>query len=142
MHEPSAEANAPLLTNRETSIMNIAYWIVAGILALVFLGAGFSKLAQPKEKLAASGMGYVEDFSGAQVKLIGLVEVLGAIGLILPMLLGIAALLSPIAALALAIVMIGAVVVHVRRSEPFVPALVLGVVSAAAAVLGFLVLAQ
>ena len=75
------------------------------------------------------------------MKLIGIAELLGAIGLVLPMLLNVAPILSPIAAAALTVVMVGAVVVHVRRKEAFVPALVLAVLSAVAAVLGFLVLA-
>lgn len=120
--------------------MTIAYWIVAGLLALMMLGAGGSKLARPKAALAASGMTWTEDFRPATIKLIGLAEVLGAIGLILPMLLGIAPVLSPIAAVALAILMIGAVAVHIRRKEPLIPALVLAVISIAAAVLGFLIL--
>ncbi|MBX3093450.1 MAG: DoxX family protein [Cryobacterium sp.] len=120
--------------------MIIAYWIVAGLLALVFLGAGFSKLARPKEALASSGMAYVEDFSAAQVKLIGAGEVLGAIGVILPMLLNIAPVVSPIAAIALAVLMLGAVGVHVRRKEAFLPPLILSLLAAATAVLGFLTL--
>lgn len=118
--------------------MLIASWIVAGLLALVFLGAGGMKLARPKPALASSGMAWVEDFTPAQVKLIGAAEVLGAIGLILPKLLGIAPVLSPIAGIALAVVMIGAVVVHVRRKETFAPPLVLALLAIAAAVLGFL----
>ncbi|MFV0374537.1 DoxX family protein [Microbacterium sp.] len=118
--------------------MLIAYWIVAGLLALVFLAAGFMKIARSRTQLAASGMAWVDDFSDGPVKLIGTAEVIGAIGLILPALLGIAPIFSPIAAAALAVLMIGAVVVHIRRKESFAPALVLAVLSAAAAVLGFL----
>ena len=65
---------------------------------------------------------------------------LGAVGLILPRALGVAAVLSPIAAVCLAVVMIGAVATHVRRKENFVPPLSLGVLAVAAAVLGFLTL--
>ena len=78
--------------------MNIFLWIIAGILAVAFLGAGLMKLTQPKEKLAASGMGWTEDYSAGQVKTIGTLEVLGAIGLILPGLLGIRPSLTPLAA--------------------------------------------
>ncbi|MGC5225298.1 DoxX family protein [Micromonospora sp. DT81.3] len=63
---------------------------------------------------------------------------LGAIGLILPPLLGIAPVLSPIAAIALAALMLGAIVVHIRRKESFLPPLILAVLSIVAAVLGFL----
>ncbi|WP_431279092.1 DoxX family protein [Leifsonia poae] len=120
--------------------MLIAFWIVTGLAALVFLAAGLTKLARPQEALAASGMAWAGDFSGPSVKLIGLAEVLGGLGLVLPPLTGIAPILSPIAAVALVIVMIGAVVVHVRRKEAAVPAIVLGVLALTAAVLGFVAL--
>ena len=120
--------------------MLIAFWILNGLLALVFLGAGLSKIARPKAALAASGMGYVEDFSATQVKLIGLVEVLGAIGLVVPFLTGIAPVLTPIASIGLAVTMIVASIVHVRRSESPAASVVLAVLSIASAVLGFLVL--
>lgn len=120
--------------------MTVAYWIVAGALALGMLGAGFMKLTTSKEKLHANGMGYVEDFSTMQIKLIGLAEVLGAVGLILPKLFSIAPILSPVAALCLLVLMVGAVAVHVRRKEPFVPPLALGALAVAAAILGFLTL--
>ncbi|WP_203826440.1 DoxX family protein [Actinoplanes palleronii] len=97
--------------------MNVVLWIIAGLLAAAFLAAGAMKALQPKEKLVASGMGWAADLSDVQVKLIGVVEVLGAIGLILPALLDIAPVLVPIAATGLVITMIGAVVVHVRRHE-------------------------
>ena len=96
--------------------MNIALWIVAGLLAIAFLGAGVMKLTQPKEKLQTN-MGWVEDFSVLQVKGIGALELLGAIGLIVPGVTGIAPILVPIAALGLAVIMIGAAVTHIRRSE-------------------------
>lgn len=120
--------------------MEIAYWIVAALLAVAFLGAGLMKLARPKEALIESGMTYAEDFSAGQMKLIGAAEVLGAVGLILPRLLDIAPVLSPIAAVALAALMIGAVIVHVRRKEAPTNAAVLAVLAAGAAVLGFLTL--
>ena len=97
--------------------MNIALWIVAGILALAFLAAGLMKVSQPKEKLAAS-MGWVDDFSPGTVKFIGTMEILGAIGLILPAATGIAPVLTPLAATGLAITMVLAAIVHGRRGEP------------------------
>ena len=97
--------------------MNIALWIVAGVLALAFLAAGLMKVSQPKEKLATS-MGWVDDFSPGTVKFIGVMEVLGAIGLILPAATGIAPVLTPLAATGLAVTMILAAIVHGRRGEP------------------------
>lgn len=97
--------------------MNIAAWIVAGLLAVVFLVAGLSKIVRPREQLRASGMGFVEDFTGTQIKLIGLVEVLGAIGVILPQATGVARVLTPLAATCLGITMLLAGLVHIRRGE-------------------------
>ncbi|MGI9003831.1 MAG: DoxX family protein [Pseudonocardia sp.] len=117
--------------------MNIVVWILQIVLALAFLASGGMKLARPRPALVASGMGFAEDFSDGAVKGIGALEVLGAIGLILPALTGIAPILTPIAALGLALVMVGAVVVDVRRKDQFVPALVLGVLALAVAILRF-----
>ncbi len=97
--------------------MNVVLWIVAGVLAAAFLGAGLMKLAQPKKKLADSGMGWTEDFSDGAVKGIGALEVLGAAGLILPAALDIVPVLVPIAATGLVLLMLGAAVTHARRKE-------------------------
>lgn len=98
--------------------MNVVLWIVAGVLGLAFLAAGGMKLAQPKEKLAASGMGWTEDFSQPGVRVIGALEVLAGIGLVLPALLNVAPVLTPLAAVGLALLMVGAAVTHARRKEP------------------------
>ncbi|WP_127131481.1 DoxX family protein [Georgenia sp. SYP-B2076] len=117
--------------------MNIALWVVAGILAAAFLAAGLMKVAQPRPKLVASGMTYAEDFSDGAMKGIGAVEVLGALGLILPAVLDTATVLVPLAATGLFLVMVGAAVVHIRRKETFVPALVLGLLALVVAVFRF-----
>src|SRR4051794_28245711 len=98
--------------------MNVVLWIIAGLLAAAFLAAGAMKLSQPKEKLAASGMGWTEDFSPRKIKLIGTLEILAAIGLILPAALGVVPVLVPLAALGLVAIMVGAIVTHARRREP------------------------
>lgn len=110
--------------------MDVVLWVIAGLLAVAFLGAGAMKLATPRAKLLENPqMQWASDFSEPMVKAIGAAEVLGAIGLVLPPLLGISPGLAPIAALCLAAVMGGAVATHVRRKEPFVVPLVLGVLS-------------
>jgi uncharacterized membrane protein YphA (DoxX/SURF4 family) len=106
--------------------MNVVLWIVAGLLAAAFVAAGAMKLSQTREKLAASGMAWTEDFSAGMIKLIGALEVLGAIGLILPALLHIAPVLVPLAATGLALTMIGAGITHLRRGET--PMIVVNVV--------------
>ena len=97
--------------------MNVVLWIVAGVLAAAFLGAGLMKITQPKKKLADSGMGWTEDFGDGAVKAIGALEVLGALGLILPAVFDVATVLVPIAATGLALLMLGAAVTHARRKE-------------------------
>ncbi len=120
--------------------MLIAYWAVAGLLAALFLAAGLSKLIRSKAALAGAGMGYVHDFTRAQIKLIGGAEVVGAAGMIFPMLLGILPVLGPTAAFALSVLMVGASVTHARRGEAYVVPSVLAVLSAAAGGLGVIVL--
>ena len=97
--------------------MNLALWIVAGVLAAGFLISGLMKALKPREELAKSGMTWVEDFSPGMVRAIGVLEALAAVGLILPAVLDIAPVLVPLAALGLVLTMIGAVVVHVPRKE-------------------------
>jgi uncharacterized membrane protein YphA (DoxX/SURF4 family) len=118
--------------------MNIFLWILQAVLAAAFLGAGLMKLSQPKSKLQEN-MGWVEDFSDNAVKGIGAAEVLGAIGLILPAATGIAVILTPIAAAALAVTMVGAVIVHIKRGElsQIAPSVVLGVLSLVVAIFRF-----
>ena len=99
--------------------MNLSLWIVAGLLAVVYLAAGVGKLIVPKEKLAtAPGAGWVEDFSAGSVKAIGALEVLAAVGLVLPAATDIAPVLVPLAALGLVLIMGGAVITRLRRHEP------------------------
>jgi uncharacterized membrane protein YphA (DoxX/SURF4 family) len=97
--------------------MNVVLWIIAGLLAAAFLVAGGMKLTQPKKKLAESGLAWVDDFSPGAVKAIGALEVLGALGLILPAVLDIAPILVAFAATGLAVIMLGAIVTHARRRE-------------------------
>lgn len=97
--------------------MNMALWIVAGVLAVAFLVGGAAKLVMPGPRLAASGMAVLEDFRPVTVKAIGVLEVLAAVGLILPAVLDIAPVLVPLAATGLVLLMIGAIVAHLRRRE-------------------------
>ena len=98
--------------------MNVVLWIVAGLLAAVYLAAGGMKVATPREKLLANpNTAWTADYSDADVKGIGVVEILGALGLVLPWALGIAPVLTPLAATGLVSVQAGAIVVHARRKE-------------------------
>ena len=98
--------------------MSVFGWIIAGLLAAAYLAAGSTKLVQPKEKLLKQdSFGWVEGFTAAQLKGIGAVEVAGALGVVLPWLLDIANVLTPIAAVGLGAVQLGAIRVHARRGE-------------------------
>src|SRR4051812_12744291 len=96
--------------------MNVFLWIVQIVLALLFLAAGLTKLTQPKEKLR-DRMAWVDDYSGSSVRLIAAAEVLAALGLVLPWWTGIAPILTPLAAVGLAVIMIGAIITHGKRRE-------------------------
>src|ERR1700731_2521864 len=98
--------------------MNLALWIIAIVLAVAFAASGLMKQLLPKDKLLTSGQGWAQDFSPTSIRLIGLAEILGAIGLVLPAAVHIAPILVPLAAVGLALVMVGAAVVHARRNEP------------------------
>ncbi len=96
--------------------MNIILWIVQILLALAFGMAGIMKATQPINRLETR-MGWVKDIGPRGVRLIGSLEILGAIGLILPAVTGILPWLTPVAAAGLALTMIGAMITHGRRSE-------------------------
>lgn len=116
--------------------MSVVLWIVAAALALAMLGAGGMKLARSRQQLQGAGMAYVEDFAAGAIKAIGALEVAGAVGLVVPPLVGIAVWLAPLAALGLLVTMTGAVVVHLRRGETgaLVPPVVLGLLAAVVAI--------
>lgn len=110
---------------------DLVLWIGRSVLALAFVGSGAMKLLRSRQQLMAMPpMGWSTDFSAAEVKLIGLAEVVGAMGLVLPGVLDVAPRLATAAAAALALLMAGAVKTHRRRRESAGPATVLGVLSA------------
>lgn len=98
--------------------MNIALWIVQGLMAFAFFGAGFMKLTTPVPDLIAAGMGgWVADSPELLIRFIGLSEVLGALGLILPGATKIQPWLTPLAAACLALVMVLAGATHAAYGE-------------------------
>jgi len=120
--------------------MEILTWVLTGFLAAVFLGAGAMKLLTPYASLTENPqMAWSRDFSPGAVKAIAAAEVLAAIGLVLPWVTGIAPVLTPLAAVGLAITMVGAMVVHGRRGEwpALAPNAALLVLALAVAVLRF-----
>lgn len=98
--------------------MKIAFWITAGLLALFYLYAGGIKLAQSKDKLAPM-MQWVDTVPMWSVRGIGAIEILGALGLILPPLTGIATALALAAAIGFIVLQILATGLHLSRHEGF-----------------------
>ena len=112
--------------------MNIVLWILQILLALAFLGAGGMKVMQPIEALAPQMPWVLEVSPLLMVRLPGIAEVLGALGLILPAVTRIQPKLVSLAAAGLALVMLLALIFHLTRGEfgGAVPPLVLGLLSA------------
>jgi len=98
--------------------MNIALWIVQVLLAVAFIAAGGMKVIAYERYRATSEKNGPSNLKHGLVTFIGLSEVAGAIGIVLPMAANVTPWLSPIAAAGLATVMLLAVVYHVRRHEP------------------------
>lgn len=96
--------------------MNLLLWILAFALAAVFIGAGVAKLVGTRDQ-QINRTPYVEDFPQIVIRGIGVLEILGALGLIIPALTGIATVLVPLAAAGLAITMVFAALVHIRRGD-------------------------
>ncbi len=96
--------------------MNTVLWVLQVVLAVAFALVGIGKLSQPKERLK-DRMGWVEDYSQGTIRMIGALELLAAIGLVLPAATGILPWLTPLAALGLVAIMLLAIPVHLRRHE-------------------------
>ena len=96
--------------------MNLALWIAAGLLAVVALTGGITKMFVPKEKLArAAGGEWTKDASVGFIKTLGALELLAAVGLILPAALDIAPVLVPVTAVCWVLLMLGAMITHLRH---------------------------
>lgn len=97
--------------------MNVFLWILQIVLAGMFAMAGITKSTQPRNKLLGK-LPWVEDYFAGTVRFIGIVELLGAIGLVVPAATGIVPVRTPLAATGLAVVMTLAMNTHRRRREP------------------------
>ena len=96
--------------------MNVTLWIIQLLLAVVFAVAGTAKVSQPRLALAGR-MHWVVDATDAQVKGIGMLEILAAIGLVVPPIVHVATFVTPLAALGVVCLMVGAMVTHLRLGE-------------------------
>jgi hypothetical protein len=98
--------------------VNVALWIAAGLLAAVALTGGVTKTFVPKEKLATMhGAEWTRDAGPGFVKLLGVLELLAALGLILPAMLDIAPFMVPVTAGCWIALMIGAMNTHLRLDQ-------------------------
>ena len=111
--------------------MNYVLWSAQLLLALLFAFAGVLKSTRPVAQLAAR-MAWVNAVSPSTVRVVGVSELAGAIGLVLPWATGIAPVLTPLAAVGLVVVMVLAAIFHARRAEwgGIVPNVVLGAMAA------------
>ncbi|MET9669341.1 DoxX family protein [Streptomyces sp. NPDC006475] len=98
--------------------MNVALWIAAGLLAAVALAGGISKTFIPKARLAAQHGGeWTQDASSGFVKSLGVLELLAAVGLILPAVLDIAPVMVPVTSACWIALMVGAMITHGRLGQ-------------------------
>ena len=97
--------------------MNTLLWIIQIILALAFSYSGIAKATQPTHKLVAMGQTGIEQLPVPLIRFIGIAELAGAAGLILPGLMNQFPALTPASALCLGLIMIPAGVIHYRRGE-------------------------
>jgi DoxX-like protein len=98
--------------------VNLALWIAAGLLAAVALAGGISKTFLPKAKLAAANGGeWTAGASVGFVKILGVLELLAAVGLILPAVVDIAPVMVPVTAVCWVLLMIGAMITHGRLGQ-------------------------
>jgi uncharacterized membrane protein YphA (DoxX/SURF4 family) len=115
--------------------MNVVFWIIQVLLALLFLFAGGTKLVLALDVLTSMGSPNQVHLPGLLLRFIGVCEVLGALGLILPGLLRIRPGLTPLAAAGLVIIMIGATVLTLpsRNVASALMSLVAGILAASVA---------
>jgi uncharacterized membrane protein len=106
--------------------MTTVLWATQVLVALLFTVTGTVKLVLPREKLQKR-MHWAASWPRARIKLLGLAELLGAAGLILPPATGVLPILTPIAAACLGVLMAGAIHTHRRLGETFAPALVVAI---------------
>jgi hypothetical protein len=99
--------------------MDIALWIAAGLLAAVALTGGITKAFVPRTRLAAQHGGeWTADARTGFVKSLGALEILAAFGLVLPALTGIVPELVPVTAVCWVLLMVGAMITHIRHGSP------------------------
>lgn len=97
--------------------MNTFLWILQVLLAITFGFSGIMKSTQAREKLVSMGQTGVTGLTYATIRFIGITEVLGAIGIVLPWTLNVLPVLTPVTAICFAVIMIPAMTIHYKRKE-------------------------
>ena len=108
--------------------MTTTIWILKGVIAVIFTITGVSKIFLSKSKLLAKGMKGLIDLEENQINIVGLLEVLGAFGLILPTLLNMDPIISVISALCLSLTMIVAGWINHKLKLPIMPNIVIFII--------------
>lgn len=98
--------------------MNTILWICQGILSLVFLYSGINKSIYSEQQLIAKGQTGVVNLPSPVIRFIGISEVLGAVGIIVPWLTHIWPVLTPVTAICFAVIMVLAARIHYKLHEP------------------------
>jgi len=98
--------------------MNTILWIIQSLAAVTFLYSGINKSIYSEQRLVAAGQTGVAGLPAGLIRFIGIIEIMGAIGLILPGLLGIFPIITAFSATGFAIIMVLAARIHYRRKEP------------------------
>jgi putative oxidoreductase len=119
-----------MTTNQNSKALHVGLWIAQGLLAAAFGMAGFMKVSAPMDQLVANGMTFVSSYDSSTVRLIGVAELLAALGLILPAALRIMPILTPLAAAGLSVIMVLAAQYHLTHDEPIVATVVFLVLTA------------
>ena len=114
--------------------MTIAYWIVAGLLALFYVYSGAMKVIRSRDQLRPM-MAWVDRIPLPAVRALGALEILGATGLVLPPLTGTAVWLAPAAAMGLVLLQTGAIAVHLTGEDRRIT-LNVGLIATAAVTVG------
>lgn len=97
--------------------MNTILWVLQIFLGVTFIYSGIMKTTQQRQKLVHIGQTGVADLSYPLIRFIGIMEILGALGIILPQALGVLPVLTPVAAVGFAAIMVLAASIHARRKE-------------------------
>lgn len=97
--------------------MNVALWVAQGLLAAVFAASGVTKSVMSKERMITTGQTGVAPFPLPVIRVVAACELLAAVGLILPWASGVAPVLTPLAAVGLMVIMVGAAFSHAGLRE-------------------------